>query len=211
VLERAPTADVLISREPYDLDSLPQGARIGTSSIRRARQIQWIRPDLAIEDWRGNVGTRLRKLRERTEVSAIVLAEAGLRRLGVAWSGNRITTEHGEFFAASLAARLLPAIGQGAIALQSRAGDERVNGLLAGINHEPTWVCVRAERELQHLLSGDCSLPVGVRCELADGELSMRAILFGDDGTPPTEGFSSGSASAPEAIAKEVFGQLLHC
>jgi hydroxymethylbilane synthase len=208
VLERAPTGDVLIAREPLDLDSLPQGAKVGTSSVRRARQIQWLRPDLAIEEWRGNVGTRLRKLRERQDVSGIVLAEAGLRRLGMEWTDNRFATEHGEFHAASLASRLLPAIGQGAIALQSRENDERVNGLLAAVNHEPTWVCIRAERMLQLLLSGDCSLPVGVRCELADGSLSMRAILFGDGDSPPAESQAIGSEEDPEELARVVFRGL---
>lgn len=208
VLERAPTADVLVSREPHTLASLPSGARIGTSSVRRARQIQWLRPDLAIEDWRGNVPTRLRKLRERTDIAAIVLAEAGLRRLGYTLADDRLTTADGEFFAASLAEDLLPAIGQGAVALQSRAGDPRVNAILSPLNHAPTWTCIRAERELQHLLSGDCSLPVGVRCVLKGNRLEMSAILFGPDDLPPRRAEAFGPAEDPEALARTIFAEL---
>jgi len=208
VLERAPTADVLISREPCTLDSLPQSARIGTSSVRRARQIQWLRPDLAIEEWRGNVPTRLRKLRERTEIAAIVLAEAGLRRLGYAMEDGKLASVEGEFHAVSLAEHLLPAIGQGAIALQSRQGDDRVNSILATLNHEPTWLCIRAERELQRLLAGDCGLPVGVRCLLEGDRLAMSTILFGSEGEPPRRAEASAPASEPEKLASELFQAL---
>jgi len=208
VLERAPTADILITRDPLSFQALPRGGRIGTSSIRRARQIQWLRPDLTIEEWRGNVGTRLRKLRDLTDVNGIVLAEAGLRRLGYDWSDTRLVTPEGEFHATSLAAELLPAIGQGAIALESRARDERVNALLATINHEPTWTTIRAERELQRLLSGDCSLPVGVRTKLSGNTLEMSVILFGTPGDPPRKAEGAGSASEPEKLAQEVFARM---
>lgn len=209
VLERAPTADVLITREPQTLDSLPQGSRIGTSSVRRARQIQWLRPDCQIEEWRGNVPTRLRKLRERTEIGGIILAEAGLRRLGFSWGDDgRLSSSEGEFFASSLAEKLLPAIGQGAVALQSRVGDERVNTVLAALNHETTWLSIRAERELQRLLSGDCSLPVGVRSIREGNRLSLNAILFGPEGQPPREASAEGAIETPEAIAAEIFRQL---
>ena len=206
VLERAPTADVLVSCSPLTLDTLPSGARVGTSSVRRARQIQWLRPDLTIEEWRGNVPTRLRKLRERSDIAAIVLAEAGLRRLGYAFgSDGRVTSAEGEFHAVSLADHLLPAIGQGAVALQSRVDDARVNPVLARLNHEPTWLSIRAERELQRLLSGDCSLPVGVRCTLVGDRLDMASILFGAEGEPPRRAEASGAASEPEQVAAALF------
>jgi hydroxymethylbilane synthase len=121
VLERAPTADLLITKSPQTLRELPQGALIGTSSVRRARQLQWLRPDLRIEEWRGNVQTRLRKLTERSEVTGIILAQAGLERLGYDLRSGALETEQGTFFATSLAEDLLPAIGQGAIALQRRS------------------------------------------------------------------------------------------
>ncbi|MEQ1860041.1 MAG: hydroxymethylbilane synthase [Chthoniobacteraceae bacterium] len=208
VLERAPTADTLVTREPLVLATLPHGARVGTSSVRRARQVRWLRPDLTVEDWRGNVPSRLRKFRERYEMAAIILAEAGLRRLGYAFADGRMASAEGEFFATSLADDLLPAIGQGAVALQSRVGDERVSALLAAINHAPTWTSIRAERELQRLLAGDCSLPIGVRCVLDGDRLAMSAILFGAGNLPPLRAEANGPASEPERIAAEVFRQL---
>jgi hydroxymethylbilane synthase len=208
VLERAPIGDVLITREPHTLDSLPIRSHVGTSSVRRARQVLWLRPDITVEEWRGNVPTRLRKFRERSELEAIILAEAGLRRLGYGFEDGRLRTEEGEFFAASLLEQLLPAIGQGAIGLQTRAGDEAVEALLFAVNHETTWLCIRAERELQRLLAGDCSLPVGVRTVRQHDKLSMSAILFGDEGKPPLRAEATGSVAQPENLAVELFRRL---
>ncbi|MEO6788106.1 MAG: hydroxymethylbilane synthase, partial [Chthoniobacteraceae bacterium] len=155
VLERAPTADVLVSKNAGGLDVLPHGAHVGTSSVRRARQLGWLRPDLAMEEWRGNVPTRLRKLGERAGVAAIVLAEAGLRRLGCVLDLEKGTLKFdgGEWHASSLAGRMIPAIGQGAIALQARANRDDVRAVLGRINHPATMTAIRAERELQRLLS----------------------------------------------------------
>ena len=210
VLQRAPTADILVSKTAGGLDALPHGAHVGTSSVRRARQLSWLRPDLVIGEWRGNVPTRLRKLGGRAEVSAIVLAEAGLRRLGSVLDLEQGTLKYdgGEWHASSLAGRMIPAIGQGAIALQIRADREDVRALLARINHPATMTAIRAERELQRLLSGDCSLPVGVHTELRDGRIFMRGILFSESGKPPAEGEAEGSADAPERVAGELFKKL---
>jgi hydroxymethylbilane synthase len=210
VLERAPTADVLVSKAAGGLDALAQGAHVGTSSVRRARQIAWLRPDLVIGEWRGNVPTRLRKLGERADVSAIVLAEAGLRRLGCALDFGKGTLKFdgGEFHASSLAGRIVPAIGQGAIALQIRADREEVRAVLGRINHPPTMTAIRAERELQRLLSGDCSLPVGVHTELKNDRLLMHGILFSDPVKPPAEADAEGSADEPERVAGELFRKL---
>ncbi len=210
VLERAPTADILVSKLAGGIDALPQGAHVGTSSVRRARQLGWLRPDIVIGEWRGNVPTRLRKLGERAEVSAIVLAEAGLRRLGYSLDLERgiLKYDDGESHATSLAGRIIPAIGQGAIALQIRADREDVRGVLARINHAATMVAIRAERALQRLLSGDCSVPVGVQTELRGGRIFMRGILFSEPGTAPTEGEAAGDANEPEAVAAELFRRL---
>ena len=210
LLERAPTADMLLSRTPGGLNALPHGARVGTSSVRRARQIGWLRPDVVIEEWRGNVPTRLRKLGERSDVAAIVLAEAGLRRLGydVDLQRGQLTWEGGTFHAASLAEKLLPAIGQGAVAIQARADRRDVLDVLARINHAPTMIAVRAEREVQRLLAGDCSVPVGVRAELRGSRLVLRGILFGKTGEAPAEGIAEGDAATPEIVARELFRQL---
>lgn len=209
VLERASTDDVLITRDAAGFDALPHRAHLGTSSVRRARQIQWLRPDLQIDEWRGNVPTRLRKFAAHGEIAGIILAQAGLMRLRYDLAGGTLTIDGRHFPVDSLRARMLPAIGQGAIALQSRRDREPVTTILRAINHQPTFICVRAERELQRLLAGDCALPVGVRTELHGDLLSMRAILFGAPNLPPAEAAAKGSADAPEAIAADVFRGLL--
>ena len=201
VLERASTADVLIAKGFSHFDEIPQGARIGTSSVRRARQLQWLRPDLQIEEWRGNVPTRLRKLAARDDMAGIVLAQAGLDRLGCDFSD-------GTFSLISLRNHLLPAIGQGAIALQSRADRSEVSAVLAAINHAPTFTCIRAEREVQRLLAGDCALPVGVRTRLTGATLEMSAILFGGENIAPSQAAFTGPASDPELVARELFSRL---
>jgi len=210
VLERAPTADVMITKTAGGLDALVHGSRVGTSSVRRARQLAWLRPDIIIEDWRGNVPTRLRKLGERADVAAIVLAEAGLRRLGyrLDFSRGRLKWDEREFHAVSLADKILPAIGQGAIALQANASRREVIALIERISHEPTMIAIRAEREVQRLLAGDCSVPIGVRTELRGARILMRGILFGNAGEPPAQAVAEGDAEEPEKVARELFRQL---
>ena len=195
VLERADTADVYIGRVPFS--ELPSGSAIGTSSVRRRRQLLWLRPDLRVEDMRGNVPTRIEKLRASEHLAGIVLARAGLDRLGIdpgGWHAGRLPILH--------------AVGQGAIALQCRAGDGEVAALLAAVNHGPTHTCIRAERELLRLLNGDCHLPVGVATKLDNGTLSMQTIIFGPEDAPPQEGSACGSADAPEDIAAILFEQI---
>ena len=209
VLKRAATADVLITKAAGGFEALPPCARVGTSSVRRARQLQWVRPDLGIEEWRGNVQTRLRKLAERADIAGIVLAQAGIERLGYDLSAGTLAFAAHRFHVDSLAAHLLPAIGQGAIALQSCADRDDANAVLRALNDEPTFICVRAERELQRLLSGDCALPVGVRAELDGPRLRLRGILFGAEGAAPAEGLAEGTADAPEQIAADLFRQLV--
>ncbi len=208
VLPRAPTGDVLIGREAGGFDALAQGARLGTSSVRRARQVRWLRPDLQIEEWRGNVQTRLRKLAAAESVAGILLAQAGLERLGFDLSGGTLDFEGARFHVESLAGRLLPAIGQGAIALQSRADRAEVSAILEKIDHRETHIAIRAERELQRLLAGDCGLPVGALTTLRGDRLHLRAILFGAENEPPVMAEAEGAADAPEQVAQEVFARL---
>ncbi len=198
VLPRADTADILVTKTP---GPLPPGAHVATSSIRRARQLTHLRPDLVIEEIRGNVATRLRKLHENPLFDGTILARAGLDRLGYKIEAGKLITDEGEFHAT--AAPMLPAIGQGAIALQCRADDAP---FFSALNHEPTWAAIRAERELMLLLNGDCTLPVGVATEVAPGAIHMRAILFGAPGEAPRE--ADASAPTPEAAAQAVFAQL---
>lgn len=202
VLERAATADMLISKVDGGFDALPLGARVGTSSIRRAKQLQWLRGDLQVAEWRGNVQTRLRKLGQSGEFSAILLAQAGLDRLGFNTGSGTIVFEGESFYATSLEDRMLPAIGQGAVALQSEVGRTEVGALLRRLNHEPTWLAIRAERELQRLLSGDCTLPVGVRTEHVGGQLRMTALLFLEGRAEPIQ--ASGEGEMPEEVASAV-------
>ena len=198
VLERANTADVLITKTG---GALPHGARVATSSVRRARQLQFQRPDLVIEEIRGNVATRLRKLRESETLHGTVLAQAGLNRLGYSLENGILETEEGRFHAETAA--MLPAIGQGAIALQCRAEDA---AFFAALNHEPTGLAIRAERELMRLLNGDCSLPVGVATEIGEREIRMRVILFGAPEEPPRQAEVSGAT--PESAASKAFQAL---
>ena len=208
VLERASVGDVLIAKETRTFSALPFGAAIGTSSVRRARQLRWLRPDLVIEDWRGNVQTRLRKLGESERVAGIILAQAGLERLGYDLAGGVLEFAPWSFRTVPLVQHLLPAIGQGAIALQSRTDRAEVSEILQKIDHAGTHVAVRAERELQRLLAGDCGMPVGVRTTIRDGRLHMRAILFGAEAEAPKEAEAEGASAAPEAVAAELFARL---
>jgi hydroxymethylbilane synthase len=191
-LERADTADIFIGRAKFS--DLPAGARIGTGSVRRRRQLLWLRPGLEIVEMRGNVPTRLEKLRASESLAGIVLARAGL---------DRLKLDLGDLVAEEL--RVLPAIGQGAIALECRSGDAEVLALLARINHKPTFIRIRAERELLRLLNGDCHLPVGVATKLEGNILSMQTIIFGKEDEPPVTGVASGSAETPEDIAATLF------
>ena len=202
VLERSATSDLLVSKFPGGLDGLTHGALVGTSSIRRARQLQWLRGDLQVAEWRGNVQTRLRKLGESQEFAAIVLAEAGLLRLGFYQGGNQVVFDDWRFEAASLGDRMYPAIGQGVIALQSEVGRAEVRQTLQAVNHSSTWLAVRAERELQRLLSGDCTLPVGVRTRLTARGMELEAVLFEEGVRLPR--FAQAHGEHPEAVAAEV-------
>ena len=202
VLERADTADVLLTKNVAGFNDLSSGAHLATSSVRRARQLLFRRPDLVIEEIRGNVQTRLRKLRESAVLEGTVLARAGLDRLGMRIEDGQLDTEQGSFRAETL--EMLPAIGQGAIAIQTRAEDA---ALLAPINHRPTWLAVRAERALMRLLQGDCTMPVGVATSQAGSSMTLRAILFEGD-EPPRQANVTGSSDEPEALAAAAFQAL---
>jgi hydroxymethylbilane synthase len=207
-LPRADTSDLLISRAPgTTLATLPQGARLGTSSVRRSRQIGWLQPGIQIVELRGNVPTRLRKLAEES-FDAIVLARAGLDRLGYSISGGRLECDAGSFYVSVL--DILPAIGQGAIGIETRREDAATLGFLAAIDHAPTHTCIRVERELLRLLEGDCGLPVGARAVLDNpATLRAEAVVFGSEGFgPPAQAHAAGPASDPEGLAQRLFQQL---
>lgn len=194
-LERADTADVFIGRMPFA--ELQDRAEVGTSSVRRRRQLLWQNPCIVLEEMRGNVPTRIEKLRASNSLAGIVLARAGLDRLGL--NLHDLVVE---------ALPILPAVGQGAIALQCLSADAATKQLLDKINHEPTFLCIRAERELLRLLNGDCHLPVGVETKLAGKVLSMQTVIFSGEGEPPQTASVTGSAGNPEEVAQTLFKQI---
>ena len=162
-LERAPVRDVLLTKHAGGLAGLGIGARVGTSSVRRAKQISFLRPDLEVLDLRGNVPTRIRKLSETGQYDAILLAEAGLVRLGFLEEGDTEEAVAGfpEIFATRLTeSDFFPAAGQGAIGLEIRAGDAVALAFAEAINHAETWTKITAEREFLRLLDGGCHTPV---------------------------------------------------
>lgn len=213
VLPRAATEDVLILKAAVDpadpLAALPPGATVATSSVRRMLQLQYLRPDLQVVEVRGNVGTRLGKLRDRSEWHALILARAGLERLGYAPAAGRLDTEGATLTCAILPQDLmLPAVGQGAIALQTRADDFLTASRLDAINHRETFAAVTAEREMLRLLGGGCQAPVGAATRIEGRELQLRALHFALAGQAPRTAEVRGDAGDPHAIAAAAVAQL---
>ena len=196
-LPRGAVGDVLITRDDFTLTSLPAGAVVATGSVRRQRQLRWKRPDLQIADLRGNVPTRLRKLRETESWSGIVLARAGLERLGLATKGEILSSED-----------FVPAGGQGIIALQLRRDDALARRLIDAINHDATLMCLRAEREFLRLLNGDCDSPVGVQARIVEEKLWLHAQVFEAEISAPRAGTWSGRLGEPEALAVRLMDRL---
>ena len=205
VLARAPIRDVLVSRTSGGLDGLAPGAVVGTSAVRRAKQLQWLRPDLKVIDLRGNVPTRLRKLAEGN-CDAILLAEAGLTRLGHRMSLPATVAGTALYFTPLAEAFFFPAAGQGAIGLEIRKGDEAAAALVAGIRDEATFTRVRAEREFLRLLEGGCSTPVGVYSAYDGNLLQMDARVFPEEGGEPAK--ARASSSDPLEVARQLFESL---
>lgn len=202
ITERADARDVLISRHGLPLDRLPQGARVATSSLRRRAQLLHRRPDLQIVEIRGNIDTRLRKALAADGPDGIILAAAGLERLGLA---EYIT----EYLPLEV---MLPAAGQGALAVEVRADDERLARLVAAADHAPTRRAVSAERALLDTLGGGCQVPIGVyACVERDKEgehLLLRAMVASPDGVHLLRHQGRGPLTAPEELGREV-GQAL--
>ena len=168
VLERADAADAFVSVNHERLDTLPKGAHVGTSSLRRQAQLRAVRSDLRIGDLRGNVNTRLAKL-DAGEYDAIILACAGLERLGL----------HGRIRSRLTAPTWLPAAAQGAIAIEMCAGDARIAGLLKPLHDEATARCVDAERAMTRALQGNCEVPIAAFCIETDVGLHLEGLVGG--------------------------------
>ena len=208
VLPRAAIDDMLVSKHPGGFASLPKGAVVATGSVRRKHQLLWKRADLKVVDLRGNVPTRLRKLLEN-DWDAVVLAHAGLARLGLSPAHDKITFESSQFFIGILPHEIfLPAGGQGIIALQVRADNQSMKGIADLVNDRETLLCLRAEREFLRLLQGDCDCPVGVLATIDNDMMKLRAQLFTDQSAAPRQVQVEGTHDEGERLAEGLLLRL---
>ncbi|MCG6868952.1 MAG: hydroxymethylbilane synthase [Gammaproteobacteria bacterium] len=197
ILAREDPRDAFVSTAARSLDSLPVGARLGTSSLRRQCQLHAAFPHLVIEDLRGNVNTRLAKL-DAGEYAAIILAAAGLKRLGMEARITRCLTVE----------QSLPAIGQGAIGIECRAGDERILSLISPLHDEPTAICIEAERAVNARLAGGCQVPLAGYAELQGDEIHLRALVGFPNGSEVYCAEARGPVGEAEAIGLHVAEEL---
>lgn len=198
ICEREDPRDAFVSNNFSTLDELPQGARLGTSSLRRQSQIAALRPDLKIIDLRGNVNTRLKKL-DNGEYDAIILAAAGLKRLEFE---DRIT----QYLATDVC---LPAIGQGAVGIECRSDDARVLNLIAPLNDNKTQIRVTAERAMNERLQGGCQVPIAGYAEFEKGLIMMRGLVGQVDGKKIIRGDIAGPAENAEELGVVLAEDLL--
>ena len=196
IMKREDPRDAFISVKFSSLDELPQAAKVGTSSLRRQCQLKALRPDLEIFPLRGNVDTRLRKL-ESGEYDAIILASAGVHRLGLdKYVRSRISP-----------GVMCPAVGQGALAIETRAGDKQVLSQLAFLNHAETHTAVLCERALLGSLGGGCQVPIGALAEVSGHGLQLRAMVGRPDGSEVLRETAEGKD--PEELGRATARKLL--
>ncbi len=198
ICEREDPLDAFVSNQYQHFDELPQGAKVGTSSLRRKCQILQLRPDLEIIDLRGNVGTRLSKLDDGL-YDAIILASAGLKRLGLADRIRHCLTP----------VVSLPAVGQGALGLECRADDETLLKLIRPLQHEETSICVRAERAFNAYLEGGCQVPIAGYATLNNQQLQIEGRVGSVDGKTLLKQQLSGSADQAEQLGEQLAQDLL--
>ena len=196
--EREDPRDVLVTREPCTLDELPPGAMVGTSSPRRRALLLALRPDLLVTPIRGNVDTRLTKL-DAGEWAAVLLAAAGLRRLGLA-------PRHATPLAPDV---FVPAVGQGVLAVQARADDAATLAALRPLDHAPTRLSARAERAFLARLGASCVTPMAAHARHAAGRIVMDAVVASEDGGRVLRERVEGPAAEPEALGRDVADALL--
>ena len=200
ILPREEPWDVLLSRDPQvrEIKDLPDGAVVGTASLRRRAQVLARRPDVRVVLLRGNVGTRMAKL-DAGEMDATFLALAGLRRLGLADAAFNVLGEE----------EMLPAVAQGAIGIECRAGDAATQRLLAPLNHEETATAIAAERALLAALEGSCRMPIAALARLdGDGDLALHARVVAPDGSPSFETRLTGPEDEAERIGRDAGADL---
>jgi hydroxymethylbilane synthase len=195
--EREDPRDVFISRKAKSIASLAQGASIGTASLRRAAMAKRLRSDLVIVPLRGNVETRLRKLDEGV-ADATLLALAGLKRLGLTDAATAILSQE-EF---------LPAVGQGAIGIETRADDARTRGMLATINHADTFSALACERAFLKMLDGSCRTPIGGHATVAGGKIRFRGMIVRPDGSEAFEAACEGALGDAEKLGADAGAEL---
>jgi len=196
-MAREDPRDAFISRKAKSIADLPHGATIGTASLRRQAMMKRLRPDLRIVPLRGNVETRLRKLDEGV-ADATLLALAGLKRLGLAEAATAIL-DVGEF---------LPAVGQGAIGIETRADDTRTRELLAAINHADTFNALACERAFLAVLDGSCRTPIGGHATIASGRIRFRGMIIKPDGSEAFETTREGDISDAEKLGADAGAEL---
>jgi len=197
VLEREDPRDVFISPNAVSLDGLPEGAVVGTASLRRQAQVLAARPDLRVVTFRGNVQSRLRKLADGV-VDATLLAYAGLRRLGMENEATAIMDTN----------VMLPAVAQGAITIETREGDEEMARRLAPLNHPETEVCVTAERALLAALEGSCRTPIAAYAVLKKNRLHLRARMLSPDGRQCYEATREGLPADAAAMGRDAGSEI---
>ncbi len=196
--ERVDPRDVIVSGPAaYTLETLPQGAKLGTSSLRRRSQVVALRPDLEIVDVRGNLDTRMRKA-ETGEVDAVILASAGITRMG--WS-ERIT----HYIETD---QMVSAVGQGAIGVEIREDDPFMAEVCEALSHDETFRCVTAERVVMRSLEGGCQVPIGAYARIEDGEMVMDAFVGSVDGTQIVRHRLTGPAGEPVALGNAMVESL---
>ncbi|MDD7545759.1 hydroxymethylbilane synthase [Actinobacillus porcinus] len=198
ICKREDPRDAFVSNKFSCLDELPSGATVGTSSLRRQCQLKALRPDLMIQSLRGNVGTRLSKL-DNGDYDAIILASAGLIRLGLP---ERIAS----FIETDVS---LPAAGQGAVGIECRLNDTRVQQLLAPLADTETTACVLAERAMNHRLQGGCQVPIGGFAELNGDKLFLRALVGALDGSQIIRAEGESAVENAEVLGVQIAEQLL--
>jgi hydroxymethylbilane synthase len=196
-LPRADVRDALILKRGAGLDDLPHGARVGTASLRREAQLRRLRPDLHVELLRGNVHTRLKRVREG-DLDATLLALAGLTRLGLAHEADAVLATDA----------FLPAVGQGAVAIECRIGDAATNAAIAAIACAATGIAVTAERAFLAALDGSCRTPIGGLATVSDGRVSLSGLVLAPDGSDAAEGVEAGAADEAAAVGRVLGARL---
>jgi hydroxymethylbilane synthase len=196
ITEREEPYDVLISRDGNKLEELPSGAVVGTSSLRRQVQIKRRRRDLKVEILRGNVDTRLRKLKEGL-YDAIVLAYAGVKRMGLSGEISQVLED------------FIPAVGQGSLAIETRAKDERVINLVKVLNHEESWLRAVCERAFLRELQGGCQVPIGAYAWIEGDRIKIKGFISDLEGERFLDGYEEGSLQEAEEVGKRLAQRLL--